>query len=249
MPASAEDPDWWARHAGHLTWRAHVGWLLHLYKSAALQEHRGWLKTLRPHVSPAGVVIDIGAHGGQTAAAFAKLVPKGEVLAFEPSSYTYSVLKRSLSLRRLRHATPVRLALSDRPGEMTLHTPVKPNGQVGYGLASLAPTGKFATYLADSVPVTTLDAYLEAHPRGAIDLIKIDVEGAEHRVLAGAARTIDTHRPALIVEIIDAASETGTAVWQAMTARGYEGRRLTPDGSLEPVGAGPASGDIFFTPR
>lgn len=241
--------DWWSAHAEVLGWRARVGWLLHIWKAIVLREHGGWRNALAPWVEGDGVIVDVGAHGGQTTAAFAAIVPAGEVISFEPSCYTFSVLERALAFRRIGNATPVRLALSDAPGTMTLHTPVKANGHVGYGLASLEPTGRFQAYVTETIPVTTLDLFLADRPGKRIDLIKIDVEGAEHRVLAGARRTIEVFRPLLLVEIIEADSPGGRAVWDMLTALGYTGRALSPEGTLGPEQDGRIGGDILFTPR
>lgn len=48
---------------------------------------------------------------------------------------------------------------------------------------------------------TTLDEYVFAEALPRVDLIKIDVEGAEGRCLAGAAKTVQVHRPVVVSEI------------------------------------------------
>jgi len=50
-----------------------------------------------------------------------------------------------------------------------------------------------------TVPVTTIDEFFAADPRGT-DLLKIDVEGHELSVLEGATQTLAVHRPAILIE-------------------------------------------------
>lgn len=78
------------------------------------------------------------------------------------------------------------------------------------------------------VTVTTLDRVVTQQGLQRVSLVKIDVEGAESRVLAGAAETLKQHRPNLIVELHT--PEQDLAVSAALRSVGYTLRRL--DGTL-----------------
>jgi hypothetical protein len=75
-----------------------------------------------------------------------------------------------------------------------------------------------------SVSVTTLDAYFADQPRGP-DFLKIDVEGHESAVLAGAWRTLELHRPAILIECEARHRADGDVrpVFEMLQSFGYQG--------------------------
>ena len=80
-------------------------------------------------------------------------------------------------------------------GEFTFRAPPDSNrGSGGLELAADAGSGP-------RVGVTTLDAYVTAHAIERLDLIKMDVEGAEVRALAGARASLARLRPVLMIEL------------------------------------------------
>ena len=80
----------------------------------------------------------------------------------------------------------------------------------------------------------TIDDLVRQHPEGRVSFIKIDVQGAELRVLQGATHTLAASRPALLVELDEKAlrsQHTSTeALVEFLGSYGYEGRLLLPDG-------------------
>lgn len=142
-----------------------------------------------------GVVLDVGAHVGQYAIRASSLVgPGGRVHAFEPDTRTMAVLKGNIRRNGLKNVALHSCCLSDRPGEATFYSARSDN----VGGASLRPNPSSSGY-SRSVQVSTLDAVAASEPR--IDLVKIDVEGAELLVLRGAQAALELHRPCLIVEL------------------------------------------------
>ena len=121
-----------------------AGWITHLWKSVTRQDHAMWRPTLRRLIPPNGVVIDVGAHGGQFTRLLAGLVPKGLLLAVEPSGYARSVLKPAMWARGTRNALVVAMALGDEPGVAMLHTPIKRRGDMGYGLAKCRQDSRYS---------------------------------------------------------------------------------------------------------
>jgi hypothetical protein len=90
-------------------------------------------------------------------------------------------------------------------------------------------TGRFDNTLphaACSLPVdvTTLDAFFDTHERGP-DFLKIDVEGHELAVIEGARRTIESHRPTLLIECEARHRVDGDVqpVFDLLLSHGYEG--------------------------
>jgi len=160
-----------------------------------------WLGTDEPQVlqeiamrlRPGATYWDVGAHIGYLVAVASRLVgPTGTVVAFEPNPEVVRRLWRTIELNDLRNVTVREVALSDRVGhaEFFLSEP--------FVLGSLIPGPSGTPTLL--VPTSTIDEELKtlAFP----DLVKIDVEGGENSVLAGATALLENHRPELIVEVL-----------------------------------------------
>jgi len=229
----------------NLTPRQRASWCAHLYKAAARRHHRALEPLFARHLPPDGVVLDIGAHAGQFAKLFARLAPQGMVHAFEPSAYARSILVPALRLNRLANVAVHPLALSDAPGALVLHTPLKRSSALGFGLAHLGEAD--APGLDQTVEVTTLDAWAAANPLPRLDLVKIDIEGWEPRALRGGRATLARFTPALYLEVDDGhlarAGETPDGLFAWLAALGYcpfDGR----DGA--PVAAWRGPGDYLF---
>jgi FkbM family methyltransferase len=151
--------------------------------------------------------IDVGANVGSFTATFGRSVGNtGRVYAFEPLPSSYRRLLRNLELNGLSNVEASPLAVSDSRGEVRLFS---------YGLGfeswtTLAPRtielphATLAATEGETVESTTLDDYCSDHEIGKIDLLKIDVEGAELRVLTGAIRLLQERRiDAVVVEVSD----------------------------------------------
>jgi FkbM family methyltransferase len=149
-------------------------------------------------VSRGDVVIDIGAADGVYAERMLQLVGKhGFVYAIEPNSAQYPGLRRVGRRRRNFCLFPV--AVSDRPGSANFFVPIH-DGTTHKGLGSLDHHSAASTEMELRVRLELLDVLLadEARP---ISFIKIDVEGHERAVVAGAQGLIERSRPAMLIEI------------------------------------------------
>lgn len=131
----------------------------------------------RQYVRQGMYVVDIGAFAGYHTVRFAQLVGKtGKVLAFEPYGPSFEVLKRNVQRARLSNVVLEQKAVSDQNGYVTLHLS---SSSTGNSLIRVA--GKH--HQSCQVDSITLDDYFKDD--GALDLVKIDVEGAEPAVLRG----------------------------------------------------------------
>jgi FkbM family methyltransferase len=151
------------------------------------------LRCLRPGMT----VVDVGANIGHYAMVAARAVgPTGRVIAFEPETENHAALVANLALNGLDNVVAERLALGARAGELMLYRDRDNRG--GHSLAAAnvqAPAG------AAPVEAATLDAYLARHlPDRRVGFIKIDVQGAEAQVLAGAEARLARDRPVVLVE-------------------------------------------------
>lgn len=235
-----------------LGWRAQATYIAHAFKAVAKQHHREMTPVLRSFMPEDAVVFDIGGHAGQFAKLFAKIARAGRVYTFEPSPYALSILGLGVRASGLDNITVVPVGLGDAPGRHTLTTPLKERGSRGYGLAHLGVGGDSGrTTVAQEVRITTIDAFAAEAGIGRLDFIKADVEGWELRMLMGGARTIERHRPALMIELdashLARAGDTLEGAWETLLSWGYKPWLWLGGEDLEPI-PGPRSGDAFWLP-
>ncbi len=232
-----------------LTPRQRAAWLAHVFKAVTQQHHRDLIPLFAPFVPPDAVVLDVGAHAGQFAKLFAAMAPRGRVFAFEPSAYARSVLAPAMAVGGRGRVEIVPVGLSDRPGELVLHTPIKRRGGLGYGTAHLGGAGEGAL-VDQSVALTTLDAFAEARGLERLDFVKMDIEGWELRALTGGRRTLARFQPTLYLEIDAAmlarAGDDPPSLFAWLRALGYRAYS-TPTLACVETYAGP--GDYIFSVR
>jgi len=161
----------------------------------------------RKVLKPGQVVFDVGANVGQFTLLAAKRVgTTGCVHAFEPAPEEYRKLCANVSLNRFSNVHINHVAVCDRLGEAVLRT-----AGPGLGLYNSLGAPLVSTLIGYiSVPCTTLDCYLEGKGVPKVDLMKIDVEGAELGVLRGAAHLLSrSDAPVIVCEFSDL---TGTDI-------------------------------------
>jgi FkbM family methyltransferase len=157
------------------------------------------LRLVEALVAPGQVVVDAGASVGLFASRMARLVgPGGRVHAFEPNPQRHERLRALAGPRRPLVLHPV--GLSDAAGQGQLWIPHVDGRALaerafldegGHDRATASPVG---------VALATLDEEL-GEDGDRVAFIKCDVEGHEAAVMAGAARTLERARPAVLVEV------------------------------------------------
>jgi FkbM family methyltransferase len=157
---------------------------------------------LEKFLQPGMVVVDAGANEGLYSL-FAAKHGAGLVLAFEPSAREQVRLKANIDRNALTNVTVCGIALGDRDVEAVLHIATSVN-------AGQNTLGAFAypgiSLLRDErVEVRTLDGIFAEKCLKRLDLLKMDVEGAETGLIKGADAVIRLHRPVLLLEVSDAA--------------------------------------------
>ncbi len=165
-----------------------------------------------------GVVVDIGAQVGFLTTRMARHVTYGRVIAIEPDPLSFSRLQKSIRANGIDNVTLVRCALSREEGTFTF---VSAAHSVDSRL--LVPGRVPAHLMADpgthttEVECTTLDRLMERQRIDRINLLKIDVEGAELEVLDAGKRTlqrvtsilIEIHNPKSIGPITEILHRAG----------------------------------------
>lgn len=165
------------------------------------------LRGLSAIVGPGDSVIDVGAAHGMYTLPLAHLVgPTGRVDSFEPHPRQQRTLR---TLRRLIGAKQIRVnpsAVGPLSGERTMRLPLKFGFPI-YGHAHVtegaAPPRTGGRTRQWRTAITSIDAWVANNSIRRVSFIKVDVEGFEPQVVAGAAATIDSDRPSMLLEIED----------------------------------------------
>lgn len=182
-------------------------------------------------------VIDVGANQGEYSLWAVKHTgPNGKVIAFEPMDGLFEQLKTNFSLNpSYRKALiPVKSGLSDEPGQLNLYGKEGDNE----GVNTMFPTDTH-TVLIQEIKLDTLDNQLQLMNTGKVDLIKVDVEGAELQVLKGALNTLKKHKPNLMIEINREACQAGgyepEEIFELLRPLGYTFQKIGLRGKCIPI--------------
>ncbi len=146
-------------------------------------------------VEPGAVVVDVGANFGLYAAHAALYAgAQGKVFAFEPEPDTYGLLAQNIRQNGLEaQSTCVQAALTARNGTAAFHV------AADSAFSGLRNTGRSPIQRTVDVRTIRLDAFPPLKAVTAIDLIKVDVEGGEGAVLAGAFGLLERSPEALVM--------------------------------------------------
>jgi FkbM family methyltransferase len=186
----------------------------------------GPVDRLREYVPANACVLDVGANIGWFAVRLGRWVGSGgRVIALEPEPLNFRRLQAAVCRAGLSAVVEcVNAAAAEQPG--ILHLALNPDNPADHRLAE------------DGIAVdtVTLDGLMEARGWPAVAFIKIDVQGAEARVLAGAAETLRRFRPALFLEVdADPARVppgTAEALLERLASLGYAPHRLRRQGPM-----------------
>jgi FkbM family methyltransferase len=142
------------------------------------------------------VVFDIGANIGYYSLLAAKQVgPSGRVLAFEPLARNIAYLHRHLELNDVRNVTVIPMACSDRTS-VALFVAGSNCATGRLADSTMRPVDGQAEYVA------TVSVDQIVRESGLVpNVLKIDVEGAERKVLSGAVHTLSTARPVVLLSV------------------------------------------------
>ncbi len=142
--------------------------------------------TVRAGLPLPRLIVDVGAHRGETCLAFARAFPGAHIHAFEPVSDNFAALTHAT--RSLTEVTRHQLALGAR--SETVAILLQPDSQTHSLRHRVPPRAPTANDASETIRVTTLDAFAADSAIGRIDLLKIDTEGHEIAVLEGASRLL-----------------------------------------------------------
>lgn len=178
-------------------------------------------------------VFDVGANIGELTLLFARLAEAGVVHAFEANPQTFARLKSSLATSGHSNVIANSLAVAEAPGTVTLHCYEPPFDAFSTAAArDLAGEGVTSAHVrTESVAATSIDAYCREQDIARIDLLKIDVEGAEYQVLCGAEDMLaDKRIDCILFEYGQATYDKGNGAAAIRALLSRHGYRITPLG-------------------
>ena len=161
---------------------------------AGAATHGCWLGTYErltqrvfvEHVRPGAVVYDVGANAGFFTLLASKLAgPSGAVYAFEPMERNLGFIREHVRLNGVTNVHVLPVAVSDR------------DGVVRFAAAANPAMGGLSAGGGIEVQSTTLDAVARTIPPPSF--VKMDIEGAEHAALSGAAEVLRAARPVILL--------------------------------------------------
>jgi FkbM family methyltransferase len=160
-------------------------------------KEEGTLAWIRNNVREGTVFYDIGANVGLYSLYAAKRAPGVRVYSFEPHKINFATLVENILLNALgERVHPMAIALGDATGYFHLNYNSMDSGtsmsQLGH--SSLPGNREFTPKLRELVHAVTLDSLVESGQIPAPDVIKVDVDGNEMKILAGMKRLLASDR-------------------------------------------------------
>lgn len=148
-------------------------------------------------------VLDIGANTGLFALLAAIQNRQRAVYALEPVPNVYKRLVLNSQLNCTTNLQAINAVISDADGRTILHVPV---GDMLPTEASMLSTFRRNIFAMD-LETRSLDSFVKEHNINNVDLMKIDTEGTEHKVFAGARNVIRRWRPVIFCEVLNGITE------------------------------------------
>jgi FkbM family methyltransferase len=197
----------------------------------------GEIEVLKQFVKEDGWVLDVGANIGFFTRRFADWVTgSGRVLAIEPEDINFSSLRRNL----------VKWKLSDKT-QLFQGVASHEDGNVLLQLNPHHPGDHKIGSQGQAVPAVALDEKMREYGWPDVSLIKIDTQGAEQKVLAGAEKLLKDKSPALFVEVDDGAlvqlGSSAEQLLQWLDVRGYRAHSIA-DGKVSRISTADALREV-----
>lgn len=181
---------------------------------------REFTNTFLEEARGAAVIYDIGANVGIYSLMAAKVNPAANIVAFEPEPHLTQLIGRSAKANGFTNIDVRRICLGDADGEVQLSLA----GVSGHHVA-VAGEGESIT-----TPIARLDSLIGRGEIAPPDLIKIDAEGYEFKILSGLGDMLAKHAPKIVIEVHEhfmlRYGDSFEALQALMRDAGYEGRLL-----------------------
>lgn len=163
--------------------------------------HISELLFLRKHLEKDMVFVDVGANQGEFSLFAASQLVRGKVYAFEPTSFQLGLLKKNSELNNFHNLKILDYGLYNEEAEMNVYTSLDVSLHSGTheGLSTLYRT-ESRSHIEETIRLKVFDKEI-LNELDRLDVVKIDVEGAELSVLKGMEQALLKFKPLLIIEM------------------------------------------------
>lgn len=235
------------------TRKLHNGSLIYVNPSEHIQRQLFWygyyekevILTWEAFLQDDSIVLDIGANTGYYSLIAARKAK--QVYAFEPSPLMRQQLQQNIALNAIQNISVEPYAASDESGSATLYLSTNDNS----GMTGMQPAENFSG-TTEIVKTISIDEWLTTKGSPKIHMIKIDVEGAEMKVLKGMEELLKRDHPGIFIEVIPGLLEkynhTAEHLFQFLAALGYDPYEVSGNKNIVPLTAGrqPVSEMLYF---
>jgi len=185
-------------------------------------------------VKPGMTCLDVGANIGDSALHLAQIVgPTGKVFAFEVAPAPLARLREHITENGYDDRVSLHvIALADKQGSMEFS--FARDDVENQGMGSLVNHGNTVVSATTTVETLSLDRFVDDRGISSIDLIKVDIQGAELMFLKGARNVLQEMRPTLLMEVsprdLECLGHTPRDLLACIESLGYQVRTLKSDG-------------------
>jgi FkbM family methyltransferase len=185
------------------------------------REYDPSFETVLPELKDGDCIVDIGANIGYTALLFASQAKNCNVIAFEPHPVTFQKAQKNILLNPGLSIQLLNMGLGSKKDKLQLSEVNEANS----GMNRILPADSASGFRSAIVEIERLDDVLKQKNISKVDFIKIDVEGYEAQVLAGAKDTLASSQPVILMELDDNNLRdnlsTAAEVIQTLRSAGY----------------------------
>lgn len=163
---------------------------------------RNTSRVLRQYIKPDMTIFEVGANIGAHTFEIAKMLDsnRGRLFSFEPTDYAFKKLEKNLMLNDFNNIVIEKLALSDVNEEKEIHRATSSETmpfKASWDIKKAGPKLRSK----DKIIFEQLDDYFIKHNLDSLDLLKIDTDGYELRMVNGGRKTITKYKPIIIIEL------------------------------------------------
>lgn len=197
------------------------------------------ITALKRVLKPDSVFFDVGANIGVFSVVAAGIASRGKVVSFEPVGFLNERLNQNIQVNSFSNVVVEQLALGNQKGELEIYLPNQraSDGTHNVSMATLYDDGSGDWGQSQTVPIVTLDEYWKTNSFDRLDVMKMDIEGAELYALQGAQWIFENCRPTVLIEFnAKATKRAGYPVSELedfFKERGYRLHSLGAKGSLK----------------
>lgn len=205
---------------------------LFIYGYYEKNESDYWLK----RSEKAKIIIDIGANVGYYSLLAAKNIErnKGKIFAFEPVNKTFIRLGENILLNKIDCISIYKKAISNENSSIKINV----GNDENWGMSSINSHEHLSSE-SEIVECETLDTFCNSVNISQVDLIKIDVEGAEYNVLQGMEKAIEKYKPEVLIEVLDQhlnrQNISSENVFNFFWGKGYTSYLIIKNGELQQI--------------